>query len=341
MRALSSVLVLSAVVLGACSVADSTQPVDANESSTTPPAGPSSELPPTAAPSVLVGARLYVDPDSPARRQANAWRASRPADATMMERIAAQSVTRWIGDWNRDVARDVSDAVSAAMAQGALPVLVVYNIPHRDCGEYSAGGAASGSAYRQWIRDFAAGLAGRKSAVLLEPDAVPSADCLSTGARSERNSLLRDAIQVLKGANATVYLDAGNAKWMSPGEIASRLIGAGIQFADGFSLNVSNFLATDVSVSYGESVSRLVGGRHFVVDVSRNGMGAAPNGVWCNPPGRALGPAPTTQTGHPLADAYLWVKYPGESDGTCNGGPVAGEWWAEYALGLAQRQPVP
>jgi hypothetical protein len=28
---------------------------------------------------------------------------------------------------------------------------------------------------------------------------------------------------------------------------------------------------------------------------------------------------------------------PGESDGTCNGGPAAGQWWADYALGLAKR----
>ena len=40
--------------------------------------------------------------------------------------------------------------------------------------------------------------------------------------------------------------------------------------------------------------------------------------------------------GHPLADAFLWVKTPGESDGTCNGGPRAGEWWADYALELSR-----
>ena len=38
---------------------------------------------------------------------------------------------------------------------------------------------------------------------------------------------------------------------------------------------------------------------------------------------QALGARPTTDTKQPLADAFLWVKTPGQSDGTCNGGPRA------------------
>ena len=83
-------------------------------------------------------------------------------------------------------------------------------------------------------------------------------------------------------------------------------------------------------------ISRRLGSAHFVIDTSRNGRG--PKGVeWCNPPGRALGTRPTTATGSPLIDAYLWIKVPGESDGTCRNGPPAGRWWPRYALGLARR----
>jgi endoglucanase len=71
------------------------------------------------------------------------------------------------------------------------------------------------------------------------------------------------------------------------------------------------------------------------VDTSRNGRGPAPGGAWCNPPGRGLGTPPTAATGNAEVDAYLWVKHPGQSDGTCNGGPAAGGWWASYALELA------
>nr|ABK58684.1 unknown [Streptomyces fradiae] len=30
------------------------------------------------------------------------------------------------------------------------------------------------------------------------------------------------------------------------------------------------------------------------------------------------------------------IKRPGDSDGPCRGGPEAGQWWPDYALGLAR-----
>jgi endoglucanase len=284
----------------------------------------------------FAGRRLYVDPASPAARQAAAWNRSRPADAARMRVIAAQPQAKWMGDWARDIRREVDGVVGAAARQGALPVLVAYNIPHRDCGLYSAGGARDGDGYRRWIRDFAAGINRRPAVVIVEPDGLPSLDCLPLRLQDERYVLLRDAVQTLKAAGAAVYVDAGNANWRRPPDMAGRLRKAGIEMADGFSLNVSNFHAVQVNVTYGEQLSRLVGGKHFVVDTSRNGRGNAVERQWCNAPNQALGRAPTTQTGSALADAFLWVKTPGQSDGTCNGGPRAGEWWADYALELSK-----
>lgn len=164
--------------------------------------------------------------------------------------------------------------------------------------------------------------------------------------------------------------------------MASRLLKGGIAKADGFFLNVSNYRSDAELADYGTRLSKCLAFRmrtgaaacsdadiasvrddarhltHFVVDTSRNGQGpwTPPAGVysdpqdWCNPPGRGLGIRPTTDTGNPLIDARLWVKRPGESDGSCTRGtagpadpeygivdPVAGAWWADYALGLAQR----
>jgi endoglucanase len=126
--------------------------------------------------------------------------------------------------------------------------------------------------------------------------------------------------------------------------MAAVLRRAGVADANGFALNVSNFQTTAATIAYGRQISRLVGGKHFVVDTSRNGLGPLakrlwkkPEDQWCNSPGRALGARPSTRTADPLVDAYLWIKSPGESDGTCNGGPPPGVWWPEYALGLARR----
>jgi hypothetical protein len=283
-------------------------------------------------------AAWYVDPSSNAKRQADAWRSARPADAAQMDKIAAQPQADWFGDWSGSIQQAVDTRVSTIAAQGALPVLVAYDIPQRDCSSYSGGGAGSPDAYRTWIRAFAAGIGARPAVVILEPDSLAGLDCLSAADRQTRFALLHDAVSVLAShSGVSVYLDAGNSGWHTASDIAGRLEQAGVAQAQGFALNVSNFVATATETQYGDAVSALTGGKHFVVDTSRNGRGPTPDAQWCNPSGRALGDRPTAATGDPLADAYLWVKRPGESDGTCNGGPRAGEWWADYALGLAQR----
>jgi endoglucanase len=287
------------------------------------------------------GARMYVDPDSNAARQAEEWRATRPLDAMAMRRIASRPQADWFGDWNKDVRGDVGARVSEIAAAGALPVLVAYNIPNRDCGGYSAGGARSGRAYLAWLRGFAAGIGDRRAAVVLEPDALAGIDCLSARARRARLRLLRRAVRVLESRSAaSVYIDAGHSGWNPVGVTVRRLRKAGVRRARGFALNVSNFRFTEAELDYGHRIGATLDDKNFVIDTSRNGLGPAPDGAWCNPPGRALGPAPTATTADPLADAYLWIKLPGESDGTCNGGPSAGVWWPEYALGLAERAPA-
>lgn len=285
-------------------------------------------------PAPFTDARLFVDPESPAQRQVEAWRAGRPTDARRLEQVAGASQADWFGPWHADVRGAVDRRVTRIAEAGALPVLVVYAIPARDCGGYSAGGIGSPEGYRAWIRAFAEGLAGRRAAVVLEPDALAGLDCLSAGDRRTRLELLADAVDVLSAdPGVLVYLDAGHSGWHPAGEMARRLTAAGVSRAQGFSLNVSNFRATAGEVAYGREVSALTGGGHFVVDTGRNGAGAPPDGAWCNPPGRRLGERPR-HVADPVLDAFVWLKRPGESDGSCNGGPAAGQWWAEYALGL-------
>ncbi|MEX0933397.1 MAG: glycoside hydrolase family 6 protein [Candidatus Paceibacterota bacterium] len=287
----------------------------------------------------LAGRVLYRTPNLPAERQANEWRTSRPEDAALMDIMAAEPQSMWIGGWgNTEV--DVRDRLREADATGELLVLVAYNIPHRDCGLYSAGGAESATGYRSWIAGIARAIGGSNNSpvVILEPDALAGADCLSEADKAERKQLIREAIVTLRDAGATVYVEASSPPWKTTEEMAGRLQEVGVEEAHGFAMNTSSYTKTSLSIQYGEEISRLLGGMHFVVDTSRSGQGQTADLEWCNPSGRGLGERPTTQTGHELVDALLWVKSPGESDGTCNGGPRAGEWYPEQALELVKNR---
>ncbi|MFF8639386.1 glycoside hydrolase family 6 protein [Streptomyces sp. NPDC015345] len=284
---------------------------------------------------------FWVDPDSAAARQADAWwEQGRVEDALLIERIAERPQAVWLND--DEPGAVVRAKVGAAERAGRTALLVAYFVPQRDCDGYSSGGARDAAHYREWIDDFATGLGTTGAYVILEPDAVAHmvAGCEDADA-DERYALLAHAVERLKRQPDTkVYLDAGNAGWI-PDErrLVAPLRSSGIDEADGFALNVSNFHTDEESADYGHRLAAELGGdKHFVIDSSRNGNGPyAGTEAWCNPPGRALGTPPTTATGDAALDAYLWIKRPGESDGTCRGGPRAGQWWPEYALGLAER----
>ena len=339
---------------------------------------------------------------------------------TMIETPQAVWVT---GGSGRSLTQSIRAETRRAAAQKTMPVFVAYNIPFRDCSQYSAGGATSVAAYQAWIDAFAAGIGGSPAAVMVEPDGLgiipwyttingskewcQPADADPATAATDRFAMLNYAVDRLTALPRTsVYLDGTHSAWLGSGDIADRLVKAGVRKADGFFLNVSNYETTERQLKFGDWISKCVyygtqGAAenrghfercasqyypaspgdfstwalsdawyaanvgdvsprrlaHFVVDTSRNGQGpwTAPAGVtwpdpqtWCNPPDRGLGLRPTTRTGDPLADAFLWVKTPGQSDGQCDRGtgtgvdparggtadPAAGAWFPQQAIEL-------
>jgi endoglucanase len=297
---------------------------------------------PDAQRALVRGRRLFTAPGSAAALALAKTPRSQVHTRALLSKIAGQPQAIWLGDW---LPPAKARAQAAAMVTGAkkanalLPV-VLYNIPFRDCHGYSAGGARSDQAYRSWIDQVAAGLAGGKVAVVLEPDALAHLDCLTSAHQSARLALLRYAVARLTNtAGVAVYLDAGHSAFKPAATMADRLRQASVDQAAGFALNVANFRITADELEYGRQVSAATDDAHFVLDVSRNGNGPATGTLsWCNPPGRALGQRPTTSTGDPLLDASLWVKTIGLSDGACRrGAPKAGVWWPAYATGLASR----
>jgi endoglucanase len=284
------------------------------------------------------GAQLDVNPASTVASEASELSGLlSEEERKLLSRITSRPTATWVAGPTRLVAGTVSRAVDGAASRERVATLVAYNIPGRDCGSHSASEeAVDAEAYREWIAAFAEGLGKARAIVILEPDALAQLDCLDASAQERRLTLIREAVATIGAQGSWVYLDIGHSGWLPAATAADRLRQAGVDDAAGFSLNVSNFKATEDQVAYGTSISEELGGEtHFVIDTSRNGVQPDIE-EWCNPRGRGLGSPPTTDTGSPLVDAYLWVKTPGASDGQCNGGPPAGTWWTEYALELAR-----
>jgi endoglucanase len=142
-----------------------------------------------------------------------------------------------------------------------------------------------------------------------------------------------------------VHEDAGAADAVPAPRIAQLLRRAGVAQIQGFFLNSTHFDWTSHEIRYGEEISRLTGGKHFVVNTGEGGQGPLipvdrardGNEVLCNPPGRGLGPRPTTHTGYRNVDAFAWTSNPGQSTGLCGAGaPPTGEFWPAYGVMLVQ-----
>ena len=256
--------------------------------------------------------------------------------AGVLDRLAAVPQGIWLTPEQHppgEVGEFVAGVVAAADEAGTVPVLVVYGVPDRDCtGGYSAGGLAA-EEYGPWVGEIA-GAAGTADAavVVLEPDAVASAT--QCEGLEERLGLLAAAVEDLRAAGVTTYLDGGHSAWVPAEELAPLLRQAGVESVRGFATNVSNYQTDDDERAYAERLSELLGGAHYVIDRGRNGNGATDD--WCNPPGRAFGKAPGFVDDDTGLDAFLWVKPPAESDGECHGGPPAGEVWPQRALEMAE-----
>ena len=289
--------------------------------------------------------RLYTYPGSPLLAAAARWKAGgHRAAAARLKAIAETPSAVWAAGQPGDI-REVRWVTRAAARAHAIPVIVVYDLPDRDaCGKFSTAAGPSASGYESWIDQLAAAVGPGDDILVVEPDALPDIveGCLSPAQNAERYQLLRYAMRRLGALpRARVYLDAGNpGMFADPAQLAGPLRRAGLRYGRGFSANVSNFQWTARVVSWSQHLEEALGGTvGAVIDTSRNGRGpytgpAAPQ--WCNPPGRALGPSPRLDPGPAGLDAYLWIKDPGASDGPCNGGPPAGQFWPQYAITLGR-----
>jgi endoglucanase len=305
-----------------------------------------------ASPNPLAGQRFFVDRRQPAWRQYRWYRhRHRRWAAGVMWRLAREPKFRWFGRWTHGVRGQVRRYVHRARTRRSVPLIAVMRHQGKKCGRgYAGGGRREDARTRRWYRLLARGVGRSRVVIAFEPDSLGTVDCLRKGRRMARLRLLAYGVNVLSQLpNATIYLEAGASDWESAGRTARQLRIIGISKVRGFMLNVTHFDWTSKNIRHGLKISRMTGGKPFIISTAYNGRGGLHYrryfgrhrwrmiNVWCNPPRRGLGPRPTTLTDHPKVDAYMWIGRPGFSAGSCNGGPLpVGAWWPKRALMFAK-----
>jgi endoglucanase len=302
------------------------------------------------APNPLTGVRFFLD------RHEKSWfswrwllRTGHPHQAAAMERVAVQPKFRWWGRFTRPrMPVKVRNYLKIAQCRdpGSVPLMTVMRHQGKQCGKgYTGGDRREDARARSFYRGFARAVREARVVIVFEPDALGTLECLAKTRRRARLRLMRYGIDRLSRLpNATIYIDAGASDWESAARTAKLLRRVGVSHARGFALNVTHYDWTASNIAHGREISRLIGGKPFIVSTAFNGRGPVHVrkrrghrvlrlNVWCHPLKRGLGPVPTTVTGFAKVDAFLWVGRPGYSAGACNGGPArVGAWWRDRAL---------
>ncbi|MBC7514016.1 MAG: glycoside hydrolase family 6 protein [Herminiimonas sp.] len=266
-----------------------------------------------------------------------------PAGAQALRELAATPVAKWVnGDPNDGQA--IQQYMDGAEAAGKKGLIAMYDIPGRDMGNYSAGGASGNGDYLAKVDAVAKGIGNRKADVILEPDALMDSTRMGPEVGSARRQLMSQAVDRLTAQpNTTVSIAAGSPGYASPSQVADLLIESGIGKARNFSVGESGFIAPEKLMAYGDSIvselaKRGVTGVHYSVETARNGVETHGEGsaAWAEADGAASGIRPTSDQAiikNPNVSSFNWVKVPWQADGRI---AAAGSTIPDYAISLVR-----
>jgi endoglucanase len=248
-------------------------------------------------------------------------------DAALIAKEVATPQAVW---FTKGTPAQVKKSVRTTALESSLtktvPTMVVYNVPGRDCSQYSSGGAGSDAAYQTWASGFAGGLIkNQRIVVIVEPDGLANlpSDCPAAYPGQDVAALTAGRIADIKYAGqvimqadpqALVYLDAGHSAWHSVADITTRLEEAGVANVQGFSLDVSNYQFTPNLEEYGNWVSDCIA---YTTSVVPGDTGSCGDMYWSGGPannwtGVALSPNgqwSTTATDPTLNTAGIDSRY--------------------------------
>jgi endoglucanase len=332
LRALLAIPLLLAALLPASALGQAVDPRGVDPSSPNP----------------LLGLTFYNDPNSPSM-ESYRWlqRTGRDAAANLIWKIASHPKGLWLGNHTRpNFEIKVRRLIDPAREQGQVPLFTVLRAESNQCKpDYQAGGPAADARTRNWYDHLARVIGDDRVVIAFEPDSTGTIECLAPSRRDDRYRLLAYGVDVLsKLPNATIYLEGEAADWEPARIVARKLRRIGIDKVRGFMLNATHYEWTAANIRFGLEVSRLTGGKHFVINTAENGRGPVhyrewidrashiwrQRNIWCNPGLRGVGPPPTTDTSRPdKVDAYLWINRPGYAQ-SCQGRPI--DWFLPRAL---------
>ena len=228
---------------------------------------------------------------------------------------------------------------------GTIPIFTTFFLYQAGYCETKHEILAHRGTFERQIDEMARGIDRRPAVMLLELDAVGASMCMQqNGALPYWEGDMSYEIDKLAALPHTViYMEAGYADGNSPRYTARVLNAVGINKIRGFWTNDTHEDWTINEVHWGERVSQLTHGADFIVNTATNGQGPLVpahrvhdgNEVLCNAPDRGTGPLPQVNPGFADVDAFLWTAPPGNSSGSCNGGPPSGTFWPAKAESMA------
>jgi len=221
-----------------------------------------------------------------------AWQHATGTTKTYLGRIATQPTAMWFTAKNSDPAKRptaIGDYIHRlqrgdpnSLVQFAL--FGIFSVQGGESHRTRALTAAQTAAYRRWIVGVSRQVAASRVAIIMEPDQAllfnrpGKPKRLWTGGSAARMALVAWATKYLHDHNprAAVYLDAGDADWLSPDQAAYLLEHTGVRYARGFALGATHYSATADDVAHGAAIIQALAeeqitGTRFVIDTADNG----------------------------------------------------------------------
>ncbi|KAJ0400526.1 hypothetical protein ATCC90586_009749 [Pythium insidiosum] len=255
-------------------------------------------------------------------------KAKHPHLATALSTLESRGIATWYTDRAAD-----GDTLAAAKHlvascnESSRITLVVYGLPFKDCeAGYSMVGSRNQNAddYRAFVSQLVDVVGERKVLYILEPDAIGLLAGGGCAAQHGYKENLLTAIEMLSAnKNADIYVDVGFWRLFKDddarrvAEVLQDLLKVGRM--KGITLNTSNYRPIQEMATLCQKFKTIAKMPQIgcIIDTSRNFVESS-SSEWCNRAGAGIGHPPTADTKLPSIDYFVWVKPPGESDGTCD-----------------------